>query len=53
VALDTAIPGRHEQVVRTLGSHTAWCYGFTRHPWTRLASRLGRAVEAPFVPIVC
>lgn len=45
--LDPAIAGHHERVVRTLRKHTAWRYAFTKHPWTRLASRLGRAVEEP------
>ena len=45
--LDGAIAGHHERVVRTLRRHTAWRHAFTRHPWTRLASRLGRAIEEP------
>lgn len=44
---DAAIAGHHERVVRTLRRHTAWRYAFTKHPWTRLASRLGRAVGEP------
>lgn len=44
---DATIPGHHDRVVRTLRNHTPWRHALTRHPWSRLASRLGRAVEEP------
>jgi len=46
-AAEAALPGYHERVVSTLGDHTSWRHAFTRHPWTRLAARVGRAVEEP------
>jgi SAM-dependent methyltransferase len=39
------IDGNHERVSRIVSSHTPARHLFTRHPYVRLARRLGRAVD--------
>lgn len=41
----TGITGNHERVARIVGAHTPARHLFTRHPYVRLAGRLGRAID--------